>query len=61
MVLDNISRDQPAYKEELFGPVFSLFKFKDDHEAIDLANDTCYGLSASVFTKDIEKAKKKAV
>jgi len=41
----------------LFGPVFSLFKFKDEHEAVDLANDSIYGLSASVFTKNIAKGR----
>lgn len=61
MVLDNITKDQPAYKEELFGPVFSLFKFKDDFEAVTLANDSRYGLSASIFTKDLAKAKRKAI
>lgn len=47
----------PAYDEELFGPVFSILRFKDLEEAIFLANDIKYGLSANVFTKDIAKAK----
>lgn len=41
--------------------MFSLFKFKDDFEAINLANDSRYGLSASIFTKDIAKAKRKSL
>ena len=44
----------------MFGPVFSLFKFYDDKDAVDLANDSLYGLSGSIFTKNIEKAKLKA-
>ena len=50
MVIDNITKDQPAYCEELFGPVFSLFRFHDDMEAIELANATSYGLSGSIFS-----------
>ena len=61
MVLENIKKDMPAYKEELFGPVFSLFKFKDDFEAVNIANDSRYGLSASIFTKNMAKAKRKAI
>ena len=61
MVLENITKDQPAYHEELFGPVFSLFRFYEDIEAVDIANGIQYGLSASVFSKDIQRAKKKAM
>lgn len=56
IVLENINKDQPAYCEELFGPVFSLFRFSEDIEAVDLANGISYGLSASVFSRDIERA-----
>lgn len=51
-----MTKDQPAYKEELFGPVFSLMSFKDDKEGIDMANDNMYGLSGSVFSKNLERA-----
>lgn len=61
LILENITRDQPAFHEELFGPVFSLFRFSDDMEAIELANATEYGLSGSIFTKDMERAKRKAL
>ena len=57
MVLENITKNQPAFCEELFGPVFSLFKVHDDFETIELANATCYGLSASIFSQDIDRAK----
>ncbi|CAH1255624.1 ALDH1A1 [Branchiostoma lanceolatum] len=43
-------------KEEIFGPVQTIFKFKSIEEAIDRANNTTYGLAAGVFTKDIDKA-----
>jgi succinate-semialdehyde dehydrogenase/glutarate-semialdehyde dehydrogenase len=39
LILDNVTKNQPAYCEELFGPVFSLFKFRQDLEAVEIAND----------------------
>lgn len=56
ILLKNIKKDSPIYKEEVFGPVFSLYTFKTDEEAIELANDTRYGLGGSVFTKDEKNA-----
>ena len=53
MVIENITKEQPAFGEELFGPVFSLFRFHDELEASELANGTSYGLSASIFTQDL--------
>lgn len=43
-------------KEEIFGPVLSLIKFKDVKDAITMANDTEYGLAAGVFTSDLNEA-----
>ncbi len=54
-ILSNIQRGMPAYHEELFGPVASVFKVKTLEEAVQLANDTDFGLGAAVFTNDIEK------
>jgi succinate-semialdehyde dehydrogenase/glutarate-semialdehyde dehydrogenase len=61
LVLTDIPRGCPAYEEELFGPVISLFVVNNEAEAIALANDTRFGLDASVFTKDLEKAQQIAV
>ena len=61
LVIENITKDQPAYHEELFGPVFSLYRFHDDIDAIELSNATSYGLSASIFSQDLAKAHKRAL
>ncbi len=59
-ILTNITRDNPAYFEEFFGPVAQVYVVKNDDEAVKLANDSHYGLGGAVFSKDIERAKKMA-
>ncbi|NGP77052.1 NAD-dependent succinate-semialdehyde dehydrogenase [Balneolaceae bacterium YR4-1] len=59
-VLANIKKGMPAYEEELFGPVASVFKAKSEEEAIAIANDNSYGLGAAVFSEDVTRAERLA-
>ncbi|MCU0442660.1 MAG: NAD-dependent succinate-semialdehyde dehydrogenase [Bacteroidia bacterium] len=54
-ILSNVSKQSPAYQEELFGPVLSLFVVDSDEAAIALANDSVYGLGASVWTTNNQR------
>ena len=51
-VLTDITKGSPAHNDELFGPVASIFRAADVHEAIQIANDTPFGLGASAWTND---------
>lgn len=55
-VLEEIKPGMVAFDQEIFGPVVSLVRFKTDDEAVALANQTAYGLGASLWTRDIAKA-----
>jgi len=55
-VLCPVDRDDRAVREEIFGPVAAVIPFRDEAEAVALANDTIYGLSGSVWTRDGAKA-----
>src|SRR6476661_6746564 len=57
-VLTGITKEMRAYREELFGPVAVVYKVTGDEEALELANDTQYGLGGAVFSKDTERARK---
>ncbi|BDS09430.1 NAD-dependent succinate-semialdehyde dehydrogenase [Aureispira anguillae] len=52
MLLSNIQKGMPAYEEELFGPVGAIFTVKNAVEAIELANDSIFGLAATVWSED---------
>jgi aldehyde dehydrogenase (NAD+) len=55
-VLMNVTRNMQIFHEETFGPVASIIAVKDEKEALEVANDTTYGLSAGLITPDLEKA-----
>jgi len=55
-VLGNVEPGQPAYDDELFGPVASLIKAKDTDDAMRIANDSRFGLGGGIFSEDTDKA-----
>ena len=59
-ILTDVKPDNPAYRDEFFGPVAMFFRVKDEDEAIALANNSDFGLGGSVYTKDIARGKRVA-
>jgi succinate-semialdehyde dehydrogenase/glutarate-semialdehyde dehydrogenase len=55
-VIKDIPKNSPAYNEELFGPVASIFVVNNEEQAIETANDTSFGLGAALWTKNTKKA-----
>ncbi len=56
-ILTGVTRDNPAYFEEFFGPVAQIYTVANDDEIVALANDSHFGLGGSIFAGDIERAK----
>jgi succinate-semialdehyde dehydrogenase/glutarate-semialdehyde dehydrogenase len=59
-ILANIKPDNPAFREEMFGPVALFFRVKNEDEAVALANDSDFGLGGSVFTQDVARGRRVA-
>ncbi len=59
-ILTDIKPDNPAFRQEFFGPVAMFFRVKNEEEAIALANNSDFGLGGSVFTKDLARGKRVA-
>jgi len=57
-VLTDVPKDSPAYREEFFGPVASIFRVRDVDQAIQIANDSRFGLGASAWTQDPVEAER---
>jgi succinate-semialdehyde dehydrogenase/glutarate-semialdehyde dehydrogenase len=59
-ILTHVTKDNPAFRDEFFGPVAMFFRVKDEDEAIALANDSDFGLGGSVFTADLARGQRVA-
>ncbi|PWT93005.1 MAG: succinate-semialdehyde dehydrogenase [Acidobacteria bacterium] len=57
-ILTDVKKGMPAYDEELFGPVAAIIPVKNEAEAINVANDSIFGLGAAVFTKDVHRGER---
>lgn len=57
-IIENVTNDMRIAREEIFGPVLSVIRFKDEDEVLNIANDTLYGLTAGVWTENLKRAHK---
>lgn len=55
-VLVDVAPGQPAYDDEIFGPVAAIIKARDDEDAMRIANDSRYGLGGGIFSRNVERA-----
>lgn len=58
-ILENVTTEMPVFKEEVFGPVAAIIKVKNEDEAYEMASKSRFGLGSMVFTKKVDKAKKR--
>jgi NAD-dependent aldehyde dehydrogenases len=58
LIISGMEYDNPMYDHELFGPVAQLYVSKSDAQAVQIANNSNYGLGGAVYSEDIEKAQK---
>ncbi len=59
-ILLDVTKGMPVYDEEVFGPVLPVIPFREEDDAVQIANDSPYGLGATIFSRDIPRAKKVA-
>jgi hypothetical protein len=55
-IFADVTNDMTIAREEIFGPVLSILSYRDEDDALPIANDTTYGLHANIFSTDVERA-----